>query len=132
MQGLVVRAMLTERVEEWAKLRGSNDLGLPTALLLLPVLYMLYRRLYCQGFGRLSSIPAGAGKQGNNWVNAYGEKRHLEATWLSARELEVLQAFGDTLLPGFEVDTKEAADSVVEQVVVFVAPLPYFSQYSRH
>lgn len=109
---------LIDRGVEYGRLRGSNDLT-QTALLLLPVLYMVYRKLYCQTFGRLSSMPAGAGKQGNNWLKVDGKTNNsdvVEVTWLSAEELKVLQAFGDTLLPGFEMGTKEAADAVVEQV----------------
>lgn len=142
MSGLVdvassaARNLLSRGVEEYAKLRGSNDLGLdlavgsPTALLLLPVLYMVYRRLYFQSFGRLKVMPAGAGKQGDNWLwrKAAEEKSQsdLEVTWLGKRELKVLQACGDTLLPGFEIGTKEAADTAVEQVgsVCCVATLP--------
>lgn len=37
-------------------------------------------------------------------------------TWLGQRELRVLEALGDTLLPGFEVGTAEDADTTVEQV----------------
>lgn len=119
MGGLVdVASSLLNRGVELRGL-GSSDLGTPTALLLLPLLYMVYRRLYCQAFGRLSSMPAGAGKQGSNWLKADGEKKsksEVEVTWLGARELKVLEAFGDTLLPGFEVGTREAADAAVEQV----------------
>lgn len=116
MPGLVdvVRGLLNNSVGEYAN----------SSLLLLPVLYMVYRRLYCRGFGLLRSLPAGAGKQGDNWLRDDGEKSKsegdVEITWLGSPELKQLQAFGDTLLPGFEVGTVEAADAAVEQVGVGV------------
>lgn len=135
MPGLVdMASSLLIRGVEYAKLRGSSDLGSPTALLLLPVLYMAYRRFHCQGNSRLSSMAAGAGKQGNNWLS---EKDDIDVdvgiTWLRGRELKVLQAFGDTLLPGFEVGTKEASDAAVEQVgaVCGHPPSPFVPQSSR-
>lgn len=130
MVSAAVRALLDSGVEECV--RGSNDLASPTALLLLPVLFMVYRKLYAgMVYRNLSSMPAGAGKQGNNWLKGDGEKSkstsdvEVEVTWLGATELKVLQACGDTLLPGFEIGTKEAADAAVEQVGgVFVATRP--------
>lgn len=72
------------------------------------------------GFRRLRSKPPGAGKQGKNWENpvAGGGKDDggVRVTWLGSRELLVMEALGDTLLPGFDVDNKEAADAIVEQV----------------
>jgi len=70
------------------------------------------------GFARLRSRPAGAGKQGNNWEKdgSVGVEEGVSVTWLSGRELTVLQAIGDTLLPGFEIGTEEGVDAVVEQV----------------
>ena len=121
MVSAAVRALLDSGVED--RVRGSNDLASPTALLLLPVLFMVYRKLYAgMVYRNLSSMPAGAGKQGNNWLKGDGEKSkstsdvEVEVTWLGATELKVLQACGDTLLPGFEIGTKEAADAAVEQV----------------
>ncbi|CBJ27378.1 oxidoreductase [Ectocarpus siliculosus] len=44
----------------------------------------------------------------------------VHVTWLGSRELRVLEAWADTLLPGFDVDDKEAADAIAEQMVAMV------------
>lgn len=80
-----------------------------------------------KGFNRLQSKAAGSGIEGGKWTTAAkaaeeganvsaGGGEGVEVTWLGERELKVLEAFGDTLLPGFEVDTAEGADATVEQV----------------
>lgn len=69
------------------------------------------------GFKRLRSKPPGAGKEGSNWAKEGGVNgTGVEVTWLGARELRVLEAFGDTLLPGFDVGNKEGVDEAIEQV----------------
>lgn len=82
------------------------------------------------GFNLLRSKPPGDGKAGSNWVKtAAAAAPHKDGagfqgigsgevavTWLGGRELQVLEAIGDTLLPGFEIATKEACTATVEQV----------------
>eukprot|EP00903_Cladosiphon_okamuranus_P016206 g14954.t1 len=120
------RGLISRGVEGYSKLRGSNDFGLdpalgsPTAVLLLLlalVLYMVYRRLYCQTFGGLDALSVGGGKQGDSWLKSQSD---VEVTWLGQRELKVLQACGDTLLPGFVIGHKEAANAAVGQTVAMV------------
>ena len=97
------------------------------------VLYVAFLRRSSRGptkgFNRLRSKAAGSGIEGGKWTTAAkaadkgagvsdggGEGATAVVTWLGERELRVLEAFGDTLLPGFEVDTIEGADATVEQV----------------
>lgn len=82
-----------------------------------------------RGFNRLRSKAAGSGIEGRKWTTAAKAAERaaegadvsageggVEVTWLGERELRVLEALGDTLLPGFEIDTTEGADATVEQV----------------
>lgn len=102
----------------------SALLVLPALALALVVVRWRLRSPRSTGFARLRPKPAGAGKQGNNWEKdgtgqggvSEGVDVQVKVTWISWRELRVLQAIGDTLLPGFEIGTKERADAVVEQV----------------
>lgn len=95
------------------------------------MLYFAFLRRSSRGptpsFNRLRSKVAGAGKQGGKWTikveppsSAAGsaDNGSMEGgvTWLGETELRVLEAFSDTLLPGFEVHTAESADAAVDEV----------------
>lgn len=93
------------------------------------VLYVAFLRRSSRGptpgFNRLRSKKAGSGKASKAWTlqvqdsNSKGPAGGATAggvTWLGETELAVLEAFGDTFLPGFDVSTTEAADETVEQV----------------
>ena len=104
-------------------LRGDDSSTTTTLVLpavLVVVVWWRFSSRRFSRFSRLRSKPVGAGKEGGNWVKdgraSAGEE--VQVTWLSGRELRVLEAMGDTLLPGFEIGTKEDADAVVEQVCV--------------
>ncbi|CAB1103128.1 unnamed protein product [Ectocarpus sp. CCAP 1310/34] len=107
--------------------------GATSTVLLLAATFVLYAYLSflrrssqgsTPGFRRLRSKPAGVGKEGKNWENVVTgggkDEGGVQVTWLGSRELRVLEAWADTLLPGFDVDHKEAADAIVEQVVAMV------------
>ncbi|CAM9776690.1 unnamed protein product, partial [Ectocarpus sp. 12 AP-2014] len=115
------------------RLRDNSSGGATSTVLLLAATsvlcaYLSFLRRSSQGstpgFRRLRSKPAGAGKEGKNWENVVtgGGKDDggVQVTWLGSRELRVLEAWADTLLPGFDVDNKEAADAIVEQMVAMV------------
>lgn len=109
------------------------------------VLYLAFLRHSSRGptksFNRLRSKAAGSGIEGGKWTTAnaaegtgvrVGEgEEGVEVTWLGERELKVLEALGDTLLPGFEVDTPEGADATVEQVRGLVVSFSLFLPRER-
>lgn len=103
--------------------------GVASATVVLYVAFLRHSsRGPTKGFNRLRSKAAGSGIEGGKWTTAAkaaeegagvrdgGRDGRAVVTWLGERELRVLEAFGDTLLPGFEVDTTEGADATVEQV----------------
>lgn len=70
------------------------------------------------GFTSLQVRRPGEGKAGRNWSLRSEQPRNgVEGlTWLGDRELRVLEALSDTLLPGFEVAPAESARRVIEEV----------------
>lgn len=104
--------------------------GLASAAAVLYVAFLRHSsRGPTKGFNRLRSKAAGSGVQGRKWTTAAKATERgakgvdigawdggVQVTWLGERELRVLEALGDTLLPGFEVETTEGADATVEQV----------------
>lgn len=76
------------------------------------------------GFNNLASKPVGAGKAGKRWHISNPDGPHGGGNpgkyplinWLGHRELESLEALCDTLLPGFDISTKENAAAVMSQV----------------
>ena len=105
----------------------SNELitglliGSFSAVLGLQTYAFLLRRRSSRGLTpRISSLRAKApdeGKAGEKWrrrTEHQGAGKGL--TWLGERELRVLEALIDALLPGFAVETAADADAVVEEV----------------
>lgn len=107
----------------------------------MTAIYVVFLRRSSQGptpgFKRLRSKEVGIGKEGKKWTVAPASSAQIRkvqggaagdtgndgsinagdaVTWLGENELRVLEALADTLLPGFEVDTTEGADAVVEEV----------------
>lgn len=89
------------------------------------------------GFSKLRVRPPGAGKAGGAWSivrastddgggdggsgdDGGGQGIPVEngdgVSWLGDGELRALEAICDTLLPGFEVGSREDADATVDQV----------------
>lgn len=105
---------------------SAGGLLLATTLFVYMAFLRSSSRMSAQGFNRLRSKPPGDGKAGNNWAktravspkgdDAGAGNGEIAVTWLGGTELRVLEAFGDTLLPGFEIATKEARTATVEQV----------------
>eukprot|EP00904_Undaria_pinnatifida_P004695 jgi/Undpi1/14226/HiC_scaffold_9.g03875.m1 len=108
--------------------------GLASAAAVLYVAFLRHSsRGPTKGFNRLRSKAAGSGVQGRKWTTAAKATERgakgvdigawdggVQVTWLGERELRVLEALGDTLLPGFEVETTEGADATVEQAVAVI------------
>lgn len=97
--------------------------GFPTAL----GFYVLFLRFTAEGptpgFNRLVPKPVGAGKAGGKLcthersVDGNESSRESKAvSWLGFDEVRTLEAICDTLLPGFDISTKENANVVIEQV----------------
>lgn len=97
--------------------------GFPVAL----GFYVLFLRYTAEGptpgFNRLVPKPVGAGKAGGKLctrersVDGSESSRESKAvTWLGFDEVRTLEAICDTLLPGFDISTKENAKVVIEQV----------------
>lgn len=84
-----------------------------------------WSRVPSPGFNSLQVRPPGEGKAGKNWSLRNEQLRNgVEGlTWLGDRELRVLEALCDTLLPGFEVATAESDRMVVEEVRLMIRPL---------
>ena len=106
----------------------SNELvigllvGSFSAVLGLITYVFLLRR--CSSRGLTSGISSLRSKARNEGINTeekwtpraehQGVRKGL--TWLGGRELRVLEALIDALLPGFAVETAADADAVVEEV----------------
>lgn len=114
----------------------SSVAGLVFATTTAVLAYMAFLRssswMSTPGLSRLRSKPPGDGKAGSNWVkNAAASPRkdgaggvgngEIAVTWLGGSELQVLEAIGDTLLPGFDIATKEACTATVEQVIRYTS-----------
>lgn len=90
----------------------------PTMLLAYIAFLKLTSRGPTAGFERLRTKPPGAGKLGGAWTifepgTAGGGDG---VSWLGENELKTLEAICDTLLPGFEIETRQAEDDTVDQV----------------
>ncbi|CAM9727687.1 unnamed protein product, partial [Ectocarpus sp. 8 AP-2014] len=130
---LAVCVDLANALPSYIRRLRDNSGGATSTVLLLAATsvlcaYLSFLRRSSQGstpgFRRLRSKPAGAGKEGKNWENVVTGRGKdgggVQVTWLGSRELRVLEAWADTLLPGFDVDDKEAADAIAEQMVAMV------------
>lgn len=84
-----------------------------------------WSRVPSPGINSLQVRPPGEGKAGKSWSLRNEQPRNgVEGlTWLGDRELRVLEALCDTILPGFEVATAENARVVVEEVRFTGRPL---------